>query len=461
MVGKSSLFYFSIAFIIGNILTYNILINIETLYLKYYASIIIIINLLSLSLLIITRFKDIVVVLLAFFVIGSNTIVLNKYFEMSPYDSIFNDNEIRLISGVIESYGKGKKSEFIEISISKEKTIIYGDFDNLRNINIGDSLQCRVRIKRVTNFTDDFDYKSFMAKKNVYYTCFLHYQNYKKFYRVISNDNEKVKLKYKIKRVIIELQQRLERRFSKSISTEENLSLLKALSWGDKKGISEETKRDFLNSGAMHLIALSGLNVGIIYKILWILLSFAGNSPIVKKIRSVIVIIIIWLYAIFTGMGTSIVRAVLMATIYEFGIIFSRDKSGLNSLGLSAIIITLVEPDSPSEISFQLSFGAMLGILIIYPIIKDSHKIKMATPLKYLWEISALSISCQVFTTPIILLNFKSYALYSMITNLLCTPLTALVTSLTPISAITGTAYILDPLLSLLIYITSTISTML
>lgn len=212
-----------------------------------------------------------------------------------------------------------------------------------------------------------------------------------------------------------------------------SIAIIKALSIGSKEQIDDQTWENFRKSGTLHLLALSGMHLGIIYQMLHYLLAIMGNFPLARKIKSIIIITSIWLYTIFTGAGVSLLRASIMATVYEFATLIEREKNGINALSISAIVIILIWPEAPLGAGFQLSFGAMMGIFLIYP-----HLAKLSTPknfiVRHILRITLFSVSCTIFTTPLLLFRFNTYALFSMLTNLLCTPLITVSMGLIPIS---------------------------
>ncbi len=230
------------------------------------------------------------------------------------------------------------------------------------------------------------------------------------------------------------LRKGVEERLKKLVPPEdrESYGILKALTIGDKGDIGWGLKTAYRKSGAMHLLALSGLHVGIIYSFLGFILAILGRSFGGRVIRGVLIILFLWFYALFTGLSPSITRAVLMATIYETGGLIGREKSGLNSLGLSAMLIAAFDPEAPSSISFQLSYGAMVGIFAINPHLSkiiDFKKIAKVprVVLRSLWGTISISISCQILTTPLTLFYFRSFAPFSLLTNLIAIPLTNII----------------------------------
>lgn len=210
-------------------------------------------------------------------------------------------------------------------------------------------------------------------------------------------------------------------------------SLLKALTMGDKGEIPRELKEAYRLSGAMHLLALSGLHVGFIYGMLNAIFSILPRTRKWPILRGSAIILLLLFYAIFSGASPSICRAVLMASVYEIGAMLGREKHGLNSLSLSALIICCINPHAPSSISFQLSYCAMLGIFLIQP------KLQMVTGyitgnkmVRKVWNLTMVSISCQIFTAPLTLCYFGSFPLISLLTNIITAPAVAAVMSIAP-----------------------------
>ncbi len=216
-------------------------------------------------------------------------------------------------------------------------------------------------------------------------------------------------------------------------------AILEAMTMGEKGNLPQSLKLSYRLSGAMHLLALSGLHVGFIYGGLsWIFgwIPKIGPSQIFRGIATILFLVF---YAIFSGATPSICRAVLMASIYEIGKMAEREKHGLNALSISALTICLIDPSSPSSISFQLSYSAMLGILLIQPHLEGipiwpNHN----HILRKVWQTATLSVSCQLATAPLTLLYFGSFPLISLLTNLLTMPVVSVIMTIAPIAVITS-----------------------
>ena len=199
-------------------------------------------------------------------------------------------------------------------------------------------------------------------------------------------------------------------------------AVVKALAIGDKQELDRATRKSYRTSGASHLLALSGLHVGILYKLLVALFYPFGGNRRLRRFRSLAVLGFLWFYALLSGMSPSISRAVLMITLYEGAALANRPRDGWNALAISALLITLFHPEAPREIGFQLSFCACIGIFGLYPRLKALLRTRIP-PLSAIWNGAALAISCQAATFIPVWIYFRSFPRYFLITNLLTLPL--------------------------------------
>jgi len=204
--------------------------------------------------------------------------------------------------------------------------------------------------------------------------------------------------------------------------------LVKALLTGQRDGMDRSIVESFRASGASHILALSGLHLGILYGILGKMLSFTGNSRPARIIKSTVIIAFSTFYFIITGAAPSLVRAFLFITIGELSrLLPGRRRSNMNTYCMALTIQLCVNPLSISSLGFQLSYLAMLGIFIVFPKINAWYPPSSRfDPLRFIWTSMSMSISCQVFTAPLVWLRFKSFPVYFLLTNLISLPLTEL-----------------------------------
>ena len=222
------------------------------------------------------------------------------------------------------------------------------------------------------------------------------------------------------------LKSRASERLGELVGEGDELAVLRAISIGDRGDLTRELKADYRRGGAMHLLALSGLHVGIIYKMLCWMLFFLGGGLIFRRLRSILVLLALWGFAAISGLSPSIARATLMITIYEISSFFRSGRDGINSLSVAALLICLADPEAPRSIGFQLSFCACLSLFTLFPFLRGLLKAKTAA-LRYVWDSVCVAVSCQAATAPLSYLYFGTFPRYFLITNLLAVPVAAAV----------------------------------
>ena len=205
----------------------------------------------------------------------------------------------------------------------------------------------------------------------------------------------------------------------------EEQAILRALAIGDRSGLSRELRAAWRDSGAMHLLALSGLHVGLLYALLHRLLSLLGGSR-PARLRSIVVLGLLWTYALITGLSASIARAVLMITFYEISAFVTGGRDGLSALAGSAFLLVLFDPESPRDIGFQLSYTAVLSILLLHPRLKRLLHTRSRL-LTRVWELLSVSLCCQATCGLLAWFYFGNFPAYFLLTTLLAIPLTTLV----------------------------------
>ena len=198
--------------------------------------------------------------------------------------------------------------------------------------------------------------------------------------------------------------------------------LLRALLTGDRSGLPPETLAAFRQSGASHLLALSGLHLGILYLLIDKALSLLGRYPAVRVLRLAAIVPAALFFTLMTGASPSLVRAFLFILINELLRISGRPRKASRVLCLALLVQLVLDPEVIRSLGFQLSYLAMAGIFLLYPFLERWYPGK--GPLQRIWRAAALSISCQLTTAPLAWLRFHSFPRYFLLTNLLALPLT-------------------------------------
>lgn len=215
-------------------------------------------------------------------------------------------------------------------------------------------------------------------------------------------------------------------------------ALLKALLTGDRTSLPRELTQAFRDSGAAHILALSGMHLGIIYGILTWILHGAGNDIRIKRLRSAILVCACGFYTLATGAGESITRAFLFILLNEIAVLTHR-KTGLRHTMMSALIIQIaINPTSVSSVGFQLSYAAIAGIAFIHPHLKGFWPYEGSRKGLFgkIWESASMCISCQLTTAPLAWYYFGTIPTNFLMTNLIAIPLTSLIIPLALICVI-------------------------
>lgn len=218
--------------------------------------------------------------------------------------------------------------------------------------------------------------------------------------------------------------------------SERTAPLVCALVTGDKSGLDNATLAAFRDSGASHILALSGLHLGIIYSLLLWVTSFIGKSRTARRIRSIVIISLSGIYTIITGACPSLVRAFLFILLNECGKLLHRQHEPLRVFFAALMIQLTINPSVIESVGFQLSYLAMAGIFILFPRLQawypkpenaDSASGRLLAKInlpRKIWDAAALTISCQIFTGPLAWLRFGTFPRYFLLTNILALPVT-------------------------------------
>ena len=206
---------------------------------------------------------------------------------------------------------------------------------------------------------------------------------------------------------------------------ESTAALLKALLAGRRDGLDRSTVEVFRAAGASHILALSGLHLGILYGILHTLLRCLGRTRPAMVARSVIQVGFAAAYMLMTGASPSLVRAFLFILFNELSrLLPGRRRRPLNIFCAALTVQLAVTPGVVSSLGFQLSYLAMLGIVLVFPRLDAWFPAGRFNPVRRVWSAIALTLSCQLFTAPLVWLRFRSFPKYFLLTNLGALPLT-------------------------------------
>jgi competence protein ComEC len=307
-----------------------------------------------------------------------------------------------------------------EAKIVDQKAYVYfRKNEGAKKLGLGDVVLIKASIDRIKSNGNpyEFDYGKYYEKQGIYYRIFSDSASWRK---VKSNDISAIRY------FIISGRQRIIDIFKQIGLTGNELSVALSLTIGYKTDLDSEVRQAFSSTGTMHILAVSGMHVGLIYLILCFFLAFCDRFKYGKVIKAIIIITLIWIYALLSGMPASVFRASLMLTFFALGIIAKRALNPFNSIGISAFIILLIDPLQISDVGFQLSYMAVIGIITMYPILYNWLKTgsRLFDPVLALL---AVSFAAQVGTAPLSLFYFHQFPNYFLLTNLLVVPFSTII----------------------------------
>ena len=222
------------------------------------------------------------------------------------------------------------------------------------------------------------------------------------------------------------LRERLLSRLHVDSDDDEAQALIAAMVLGDKSTLTRQQYDRFSMTGASHVLALSGLHLSIIYLLLTRLTLGRRRSWVTQ----ILIILAVWAYALLTGLPTSLIRAATMITVYALFSLGGRRHAPLNVLSFTAIIMLLADSNALFDVGFQLSFMAMLGILLFMPLMEAwfSPRWQMEHRISF-WLLSLLmvSVAAQLGTAPLVAYYFGRFSTWFLVTNIIVIPLTTLI----------------------------------
>jgi competence protein ComEC len=202
----------------------------------------------------------------------------------------------------------------------------------------------------------------------------------------------------------------------------DELSVIKALLLGDRNDISENTYDNYKNAGAVHILALSGLHIGILLLLLQFLLQPLEKLPKGRTLKLITIVILLWCFALLAGFSASIIRAVTMFSFVAYALYLNRPSNTFNILALSMFFILLIiNPMLLFQVGFQMSYAAVFAIVWLYPLLQKLWFPKNII-IKKIWQLLSVSIAAQLGVLPISLFYFHQFPGLFFVSNLLIVP---------------------------------------
>ena len=320
------------------------------------------------------------------------------------------EQSVRLMAEVRTLSSKGI------ISSQKESVLIYlRNEDNLPSLNYG-SL---IAFSKTPEFVDrplnpeQFDYQGYLAMKGIFRQVFLKQSEW----NVVpgKQTNQQFEWAFECRDYLMKVLK------NNGISGDE-YTVAAAILLGYDEELPQYLRKGYVASGAMHILSVSGLHVGIIYLIFNFLFGFFLVGKSTEKIRLLLLLLLVWFYAFLTGLSPSVLRSAIMISFILVGNMLRRKGNLINSLAASAFVLILADPANLMNVGFQLSYSAVLGIALFQEPISKMIYFKNRF-LSWTWDSISVTLAAQLMTLPLILYYFHQFPLYFIPANLILIPL--------------------------------------
>lgn len=299
------------------------------------------------------------------------------------------------------------------------KALFYFQKDSIsEKLNYGDKLLVYSRLNEIEppSNPDEFDYKQFLQTRGIAYECYASDYNYS----LIKTNNSNILLQF-----ANNSRKKLASLLHNKIGSNEG-EVASAILLGYRDDLSPSVTQTFVDSGVVHVICVAGLHIGILFLILNYLIVFPAKFKHGKLLSVLLILLLLWLYALLTGFATPVLRATIMFSFLTVGKLFRKYTNTVNTLAASAFIMLLSDPFSIAETGFQLSYLAVLGIIFIYkPLLSVFNPYNVIV--KKIWELTCVSIAAQVAVLPLSVFYFHQFPNYFIIANILIVPLLTVV----------------------------------
>lgn len=334
---------------------------------------------------------------------------------------------VRINEPLVEK-AKSYKAETVVESICKGdgvraatgKLLVYFAKDsNMPMLHYGDRVLLHQPIQRIKSMGNpgSFNYERYAAFQQIFHHAFVKTKDY-----VLLHDktpNAFWQWIYHTKEQVLSALQR-------SIGSKDELGIAEALLIGYKEDLDKDLVQAYSNTGVVHIIAISGLHLGIIYLLL---LKLFNQLPGVKKykwVKAIGILLGLWLFTLVTGASASVLRSAVMFSFMVLGEQAGKKSSMYNALAVSAVVLLVYDPYLLWDVGFQLSYLAVVGIVVFQKPIYNRWCISNKW-LDKVWQLTAVSLAAQLLTFPVCIYYFHQFPLLFLVANLIAVPLSSLI----------------------------------
>ena len=302
----------------------------------------------------------------------------------------------------------------------KGKVMVYTAVDStLPAIPAGRYMLIHASLKEVQQPLNPggFDYRGYLARSGIYHSTYLQAGTW---------EIDKKGAAFNLRHYASGLRQMMLEKLQLHGISGAELGVSAAMLLGDSSHLGDEVRDVYARAGAMHVLCVSGLHVGVVFLVMNTVFGFLRRSRAGKALLPFLLLAIIWAYALLTGLAPPVVRASSMISFLIAGGAMKRQTNVYNTLAASAFLMLLFDPYVIFGAGFQLSYSAVLGIVSVQRPIYRLLYVPYRIPDR-IWAITAVSLAAQLGTLPLVLYYFRQFPVYSLLTNLIVIPLSSLI----------------------------------
>ena len=339
-----------------------------------------------------------------------------SYYVARVYDyPMERPNSIRTVLELEYQFGDSLPSR----PVSGKVMAYFPKSDSVFALHYGDLIAIPAPIREVTPplNPEEFDYRAYLERKGITGQVYLKDEDWIDLQ--VNYANPIYAFSYRFRDILLASLQR-------SGLSDDEFGVAAAILLGYDDNLADEVRKNYVAAGSMHILCVSGMHVGIIYLLTSFLLGFLNRKKWQKTLKQVLLLALIWFYALIAGLSPSILRASLMISFVIIGEIIHRKGFIINSIAASAFILLCINPNNLFEIGFLLSYSAVMGIVVLQKPIYNLLYVKNKL-LDKAWQITAVALAAQISTIPFTLFYFQQFTTYFWLSNLFMTPISFIV----------------------------------
>lgn len=306
---------------------------------------------------------------------------------------------------------------------TRGKTMVYFKDDSISYVQ-GNVIKLLGRFSEVPSNTnpDVFDYKGFLAKKRIAHTYWVKPEGHSLM--IHDGQNMITSLAYRLRSAALA-------RLAKIFDTRDHLAIASAMILGYKHILSDEQYTVYSETGSIHVLAVSGLHVGVItYLFILLFGRIKSQRTSIKVLKTITLISVVWIFALVTGMAPAVSRAALMFSFFIVGKYWFEEYNIYNILAASALLLLLYDPMLLYQAGFQFSYLALFSIVLIMPLIFTPSILTNYKVLNYIIQLICVSIAAQILVFPVTIYYFHKFPVYFILSGIVAVPAAFLILSI-------------------------------